>query len=150
MLDDFIDQFSSKGIPWKRIGDSFFLDNPQLETFCLPSIKPTLFGCYLGTIKNNQFAPSFVLLDLISEFTDEKIMVNDRGEIDFLYGKHLRKRHILSIKGSQQKNTMKLVQNIHDENLGYGLFIGVSSKRAQVLRHILDRGVFIKRDKLQI
>lgn len=150
MLDDFITQFSSTQIQWKKIGDSFFLDNPQLEKNRLVQKKPAIFGYYLGKMKDGQFVPSFNLLDLLSELTDEKIMVNDRGEVDFLYGKHLRKRHIVSIGGSQQKNTMKLVQNIYDENLGYGLFIGISSERAQVLRHILDRGVFIKRDKYQL
>ena len=149
MLEAFVRQFSSTPIRYKKINNSFFLYNTHLEEISLADKDPFLFGCYLGEIKKGQFSPSFNLLDILSNFSDEKIMVNDHGEIDFVYGKHLRKRHIHSIHGLQKKNTLKLVQNINDENLGYGLFIGVSDDRAQVLRHILDRGVFIKRDKYQ-
>ena len=149
MLKRFIQQFSKTTIPSIKIGDAFFLKNDRLEEICLPKIDPVLFGCYLGKNKNKEFHPSFNLLEILSDFTNEKIIVNDRGEIDFLYGKHLRKRHVISIKGSQKKNKLKLVQNQLDENLGYGLFIGISKDRAQILKHIIDRGVFIKRDKQQ-
>jgi ribosome biogenesis protein Nip4 len=149
MLEEFIRQFSSTPIQYKKIGDSYFLENHRLEEMSLPDTDPFLFGCYLGKIKKGQYFPSFNLLDILSDLTNEKIIVNDHGEIDFLYGKHLRKRHIHTINGLMKENTLKLVQNIHDENLGYGMFIGISDDRAQVLRHILDRGVFIKRDKYQ-
>jgi ribosome biogenesis protein Nip4 len=149
MLEDFVKQFSRTPIQNKKINDSFFLVNNRLEDHSIPDKTPFILGCYLGKIKKNTFFPSFNLLDILSDFTKEKIIVNTRGEIDFLYGKHLRKRHIHSIQGSHKKNTLKLVQNRYDENLGYGLFIGISDDRAQVLRHFLDRGVFIKRDKYQ-
>jgi len=149
MLEDFVKQFSRTPIQYKKINDSFFLVNNRLEDHRIHDKTPIILGCYLGKIKKNTFFPSFNLLDILSDFTKEKIVVNTRGEIDFLYGKHIRKRHVLSIKGSKDKQTLKLVQNCHDENLGYGLFIGLSDDRAQVLRHILDRGVFIKRDKYQ-
>ncbi|MHA2431196.1 MAG: hypothetical protein ACXACC_09245 [Promethearchaeota archaeon] len=149
MLEDFIQQFSKISIPYKQIGNRFYLKNKRLDKIRLPMLDPNLFGCYLGEIKNKSFHPSFNLLDLLSDYSEEKIHVNDHGEIDFLYGKHIRKKHIISIKGSTKKNRLKLVQNKHDENLGYGMFIGISENKAQILKHILDRGVFIKRDKQQ-
>jgi ribosome biogenesis protein Nip4 len=149
MLEDFVKQFSKTPIRYEKTNDSFFLANTRLEKHRIPDKTPLILGCYLGKIRNNRFLPSFNLLDILSDFTKEKIVVNTRGEIDFLYGKHIRKRHVLSVKGSKDNNTLKLVQNRHDENLGYGHFIGISDDRAQVLRHILDRGIFIKRDKYQ-
>lgn len=147
MLEDFTKQFTTKLIPFKKIENRFYLMNKRLDKLCFSNIDPDLFGCYLGKIKGDTFHPSFNLLDILSEISNQKIIVNERGEIDFLYGKHLRKKHVIDIKGSREKGILKLVQNEHNENLGYGKFIGITEKKAQILRHRLDRGIFIKRDK---
>ena len=150
MLDDFIKQFTTKTISYIKIENRFYLKNKQLDMISFSNLTPALFGCYLGKVKGNTFHPSFGLLDLLSEISKQKIILNDRGEIDFLYGKHIRKKHVIEIKGSKEKGILKLVQNEQDENLGYEKFIGVSENKAQLMRHILDRGIFIKRDKNQI
>ena len=150
MLEDFTKQFTTKPIPYIKIENRYYLKNKQLDKISFSNITPAIFGCYLGMIKGNTFHPSFGLLDLLSEISKQKIIVNDRGEIDFLYGKHIRKKHVIEIKGSKEKRILKLVQNEHDENLGYGKFIGISENKAQLMRHIFDRGIFIKRDKNQI
>ena len=147
MLEEFIKQFTTKTIEYIQIDDKFYKRNNRLKSLELPDRIPTIFGLFLGEIKNDTFYPSFNLLDLIAQDTVEIIIVNTWGEIDFLYGKYLRKRHIISIKGSQDKGRLKLIQNQMGETLGYGRFLGFSDTKVKVANHILDRGVFLKRDK---
>jgi len=64
-----------------------------------------------------------------------------------LYGKTLRTRHIDHVQGETKEGFLKLVQNIYDENLGYGKIIGGFTKTGQVLKPKLDRGLFLKREK---
>jgi ribosome biogenesis protein Nip4 len=146
MLDHFVKQFTNESVDYIKINNSYFLKDEDLEKHLL-SQKPTLFGLYLGKEVLSKFIPSFNLLDLMSKSSSEKVFVNDFGEIDFLYGKHLRKRHVSSIQGSLKKGVKKLVQNEFDENIGYGIFLGEQKNSSRILTHVLDRGVFIKRDK---
>lgn len=146
MLEAFVHQFTEHKIPYIKIHDMFFLKDEQLEQYLLPQ-EPTLYGLYLGRETKNKFIPSFNLLDLIATYSDEKVFVNELGELDFLYGKHLRKRHITSIDGLREKGTKKLVQNTYDENIGYGIFLGEQKDSTKILTHRMDRGIFIKRDK---
>ncbi|MBU0498403.1 MAG: hypothetical protein KKC68_00720 [Candidatus Thermoplasmatota archaeon] len=146
MLKHFIHQFTKTEVPYLQIGGKFFLKNPELATYRLPQ-KEDYFGIFLGEIRRNTFFPAVGLLDLLSQISVEKVVVNQHGELDFLYGKHLRKRHILSITGTDRPGSLKLVQNEHDENLGYGILAAEKKGSQQVLRHILDRGIFIQRDK---
>jgi len=147
MLEEFIKQFTTKTIEYIQIDEKFYKKNNQLKSLKIPDRTPVLFGLFLGEIKKNTFYPSFNLLDLIAQDTDEIIIVNTWGEMDFLYGKYLRKRHIISIKGSQDKGGLKLIKNQMGETLGYGRFLGISDIKVKVANHILDRGVFLKRDK---
>jgi len=146
MLEEFVKQFTNKSVEFFKIENSYFLKDDDLEKHLL-SKEPTLFGVYLGKEVNKKFVPSFNLLDLIALSSNEKVFVTDFGELDFLYGKHLRKRHVTSIQGSLQMGTKKLVQNTFDENIGYGIYLGEQHNSTKILTHVLDRGVFIKRDK---
>jgi len=146
MLNEFVAQFTDRSIEYIKINDMFFLKDEQLSQHCL-SEDPTLFGLYLGKEEHKRFIPSFNLLDLISKCSEEKVFVNEFGELDFLYGKDIRKRQITKVDGSRLKGSIKLVQNTFDENLGYGIYQGEQQNTSKVLTHVLDRGVFIKRDK---
>lgn len=145
MLEKFIHQFTNKPLPSIQIGANFFLENKKLQQHRLEQ-KENYFGLYLGKNIKNMFIPSFCLLDLLAQISDEKVFVNDYGELDFLYGKHLRKRHIAQIHGKKTPDCLKLVQNKYNENLGYGIYIDNLLKSQQVIRHVLDRGIFLKRD----
>ena len=50
------------------------------------------------------------------------------------------------MEGEKKIGFLKLVQNEHDENLGYGKYVGEEGK-IQVMKHRMDRGIFLKRDK---
>ncbi len=148
MLKDFAAKFIAEEIPFKQIGKKFFMENKELEK-CKLEQKEKYFGLYLGEEKEEVFIPSFPFLEWLAARSKEKIFVKDIGEMDFLYGKTLRTRHIDHIKGEVKVGYLKLVQNIHNENLGYGKLVGDASKPEQVLKPKLDRGLFLKREKKQ-
>ena len=148
MLDTFVKKFTDKEIKFVKIGKKYFLENKKLEENRL-NVKEKFFGLLLGQDREGKFTPSFGLLDLLSKMSNEKIFVKDIGEMDFLYDKHLRVRHVLRIEGEKKIGFLKLVQNEHDENIGYGKYVGEEGK-IQVLKHRMDRGIFLKRDKEKV
>ncbi|MEK9179478.1 MAG: hypothetical protein AAB893_03345 [Patescibacteria group bacterium] len=146
MLADFAAKFTKEEIRFKQIGKRFFMENKELEKNKLTQ-KEKYFGLFLGEEVEGNFIPSFVFLEWLAKRSIEKVFVKDIGEIDFLYGKTLRARHIDHVEGESKEGFLKLVQNIHDENLGYGKVIGDFTKTGQVLKSKLDRGLFLKREK---
>ncbi len=144
MLDNFVKKFTDSKINYVKIKNNYFLENKSLEKYRLDRDED-IFGLFLGEEKSGEFIPSFGLLEILTKHTNEKIIVNDMGEIDFLYKKNMRTRHVLEIKGKKMPKTLKLVQNKFDENLGYGQLAGNKNNK-QVLKHILDRGLFLKRE----
>ena len=148
MLKDFVAKFTEKEISYIKIGNKCFMENKTLEKSKLEQ-KEKYFGVYLGQETETEFLPAFGLLDWLSENSKEKVFVKDMAEIDFLYGKNLRARHIDHVEGETKIGYLKLVQNLHDENLGYAKISGDFTKTQQVLKHKLDRGIFLKREKKQ-
>ena len=146
MLKDFAEKFTKEEILFKQIGKKFFMQDKELEK-CKLQQNEKYFGLFLGEEKEGSFVPSFVFLEWLAERSKEKIFVKDIGEMDFLYGKILRTRHIDHIEGDTRIGFLKLVQNMQDENLGYGKIIGDISMQGQVLKPKLDRGLFLKREK---
>lgn len=146
MLEDFAAKFTKEKISYKQIGKRFFLEDKELEKAKLKQ-KEKYFGLFLGEEIEDNFVPSFAFLEWLAQRSQEKIFVKDIGEMDFLYGKTLRSRHIDHIEGEIKIGFLKLVQNTHNENLGYGKIIGDITKTQQVLKPKLDRGLFLKREK---
>lgn len=146
MLTEFVERFTDHPIDYVKKHEQYFLKDTSLEHYLLPQ-EAILIGLYLGKQQGKQFIPSFNLLGVLAEYSKEKVFVNDLGEIDFLYGKHLRKRHVADIRGVLEPGRFKLVQNRYDENIGYGIYLGEQRDSVKILHHVLDRGIFIKRDK---
>lgn len=149
MLKDFVAKFTQEPIPFVKQGNKFFLENKNLEKEKLKQ-KEKVFGLYLGEEKEGTFHPAFGLLDWLAEHSTEKVFVKDIGEMDFLYGKTLRSRHIDHVDGETKIGFLKLVQNMNDENLGYGKITGDFSTTGQVLKPRMDRGLFLKREKKKV
>ena len=143
---DFVSKFTNKEIKFYKLNNKYFLASPELDK-CRLEQKEQFFGLYLGEDINDQFVPAFGLLDWLSKYSNEKVFVKDIGEMDFLYGKSLRSRHILRVQGEKIIGFLKLIQNEYDENLGYGKIIGDFTKTEQVIKPKLDRGIFLKREK---
>jgi len=134
----FIKKFTDEKIDYIQIKNKYYLKN-DLE---LTSKKVFMPGMFLGETKEGKFLASLGLLDILSKMTKEKVFVKDIGEIDFLFGKNLRPRHIAKIEGETKQGFLKMVQNEHDENLGYGKL-----KKEWRLKNRIDRGSFIRREK---
>lgn len=143
---DFISKFTDKKLEFIKINNKYFLKNEELAKHRLEQ-KEKYFGLFLGEDINEQFVPAFGLLDWLSENSNEKVFVKDIGEMDFLYGKPLRSRHVDHVQGGTKIGFLKLIQNVNDENLGYGKIVGDFTKTEQVIKPKLDRGLFLKREK---
>jgi len=143
---DFVSKFTNKELKFYKLNNKYFLASPELDK-CRLDNKEQYFGLFLGEDINDEFKPAFGLLDWLSKNSTEKVFVKDIGEMDFLYGKSLRSRHILRVEGETKIGFLKLVQNEHDENLGYGKITGDFTKTQQVIKPKLDRGLFLKREK---
>ncbi len=107
--------------------------------------KPNFFhaGTYLGKTKNSKFYPSLNLLQLIAEQKSaNKSTVNPKAEWLFVCGRDILRKGIIKIHGLEKKNTYTLIQNLHNENLGYGRITSNTT-----IRNILDIGDFLRREK---
>ncbi|MFH1972711.1 MAG: hypothetical protein ABIJ18_04510 [archaeon] len=135
---EFIKKFTDKKIDYVKLKGKYYLKN-DLE---LTSKKVFMPGFILGEDKDGKFLPSLGLLDILSGMTKEKIFLKDIGEIDFIFKKNLRPRHIERIEGEDKIGYLKLVQNEHDENLGYAKL-----KKDKRAKNIFDRGSFVRREK---
>ena len=135
---EFIKKFTDEKIEFTKIKNKYYLKN-NLQ---LTSKKVFMPGLILGEDRPERFRPSLALLGMLSKLTNEKIFVKDIGEIDFLFGKNMRPRHFDRVEGETKLGFLKLVQNEHDENLGYGKL-----KKIDRLKNIADRGNFIRREK---
>ena len=143
MIEKFVSKFTNRKLDYIRQDNRFFMASGKVLNIAKSiKLKPGLIGVFLGEVKAGKFYPSLALLDWLSGNSNEKVFVNNLGEIDFLYGKHLRKRHIVAIDGTVKPGFLKLVQNEHDENLGYGKIADNGG-----IRNKLDRGDFLRRER---
>jgi hypothetical protein len=101
---------------------------------------------YRDVYEKMGFSPSPALIDLISKFPDaqsKKIFVNRKAEWMFLCG-----RNVLSDSVAKNPNGLSeglvLVQNVQDENLGYGQF---KKEDTLIIKHILDKGRYLRIDE---
>ncbi|RME54641.1 hypothetical protein D6777_03135 [Candidatus Woesearchaeota archaeon] len=145
MIDNFVAKFTSKEIMYEKIGDSYYLIDKAITNINFP--YPLVFkGLCLGELRKDKFYPSLALLDVLAKFSNEKVYVKDIGEMDFVYGKNLRKRHIVKVEGSTKKGFLKLIMNMKNECLGYGKVVNDFSSEGVVIRNVLDKGDYLRRE----
>lgn len=141
MIEEFIQKFTDKKIKGViKIRNRFYTaDKPLLDLASKIDKEPYAIGAFLGEIKNNKFCPSIALLELLSELSDRKVFVNGKAEWLFLCRRDVLRQSIMK---SNAKQGLVLVQNEHDENLGYGEIKG------KIVKNLLDRGDFLRRESL--
>jgi len=111
----------------ERIGRKYFYMSKELkELKDSINLEPYSAGIFLGELKNNKFMPSIALLDILANYTDKKLFINEKGQTMFLYGKDV-------FPENNEKN----------EVLGYG---ELKKDKKIILKHILDRGDFLRRE----
>jgi ribosome biogenesis protein Nip4 len=126
----------------ERIGRKYFYMSKELkELKDSISLEPYSVGIFLGELKNNQFMPSIALLDILAKYSDRKIIINKKGQTMFLYGNDV---FFENIKENNLSDGICLVLNEENEVLGYG---ELKKGRKKILKHILDRGDFLRRER---
>lgn len=139
-LDEFISQFGVKSVGeviWLR-RECFLIRKEDHE---LAEQEIFGLGIYLGEDKG-QFHPSPALIELIAARTQEhKVVVDERAAWLFLCGRDILDKGALSV-GEPTALGLFLVQNEHDENLGFGV-----RKKGMVVKNILDRGFYLRRER---
>ncbi|MDI6737316.1 MAG: hypothetical protein QME12_02250 [Nanoarchaeota archaeon] len=144
----FVSKFAGIAIEYIRIGNKYFLAEASLvELSKKLNCKIESIGLFLGEEKDGKFSPGPALLEILAKVSGEKAFVNYIGEIDFLYGRGLKKRHITSFTGGSKEGFFKLIQNEHDENIGYGKISKELDSENAEIANMLDKGDYIRREK---
>lgn len=146
-LISFVKQFTKNEVNelnnTEKIGRNYFYLSKELKEL-KDSIKlePHSAGLPLGQIKNNKFRPSIALLDILNNYTDQKVFVNKKGETMFLYGKDVFAENF---DKCDAREGFCLVLNDKGEVLGYGEII--TKAKNKLLLNLLDRGDFLRRER---
>ena len=138
-LNEFIEKFTEeKPENVVKKGREYYIVPPELQKIA-DGIDRNCFsiGIPLGEFKKN-FKPSLSLLDWISKRTEKKVFINKKTEWLFLCGRDVFTENIIKINVKKGK---VLVQNEKDENIGLGTL------NDSGVRHIMDRGDFLRREK---
>ncbi|MEK6816492.1 MAG: hypothetical protein AABY09_02685 [Nanoarchaeota archaeon] len=146
MIEDFCRKFTAKSVDYEKAGNAYYIipkELKEIESFT----KPVMMGLYLGEDRKEKFFPSLALLTILAKTSEEKVCVKDIGEMDFVYGKDLRKRHILKFEGETKIGFLKIVVNKNGECLGYGKIIGEKNSEGVIVKNVLDIGDYIRREK---
>ena len=124
-----------KNIPYKKVGDKYYLVNEELENFEkeIP-LEPLSEGIFLGEDKKDVFYPSIGLLNLLKI---NKVVIDSKAEWLFLCGRDITFNHI--VKKDEIKSIF-LVQNEKEEILGLG------KMKDNFIANVLDRGDFLRRE----
>lgn len=148
MISNFIKKLSNAKIEYIKLGNKYYLaDEKLLQIDKSIGYEALAIGLFLGEEKEGIFYPSLALLELIAKDSSNKVIVNMIGEIDFIYGKDLKARHIKEVIGEFKVGYLKLVQNENDENIGLGKITKNLNEEGVVLKNKIDRGDFLRREK---
>lgn len=146
MIEDFVRKFTAHSVGYEQVGNAYYLIPKELKEI-KSFTKPVMMGLYLGEDRKEKFLPSLALLAILAKTSEEKVCVKDIGEMDFVYGKDLRKRHIMKFEGETKVGFLKLVMNRNGECLGYGKIIGEKDSEGVIVKNVLDIGDYIRRER---
>lgn len=141
MINEFVKQFTNKALGnIIKVKTEFYLINNNLKNFKdTLNLEPKQAGLFLGEIRNKKFVPSPSLLTELAKISDKKVFVNDKAEWMFLCKRNIIPNSILKPK---LYKGLVLVQNKHDENLGYGLV-----QKDKTIKNLLDQGAYLRIEK---
>lgn len=138
-FEDFLKLFVKDDfLEFEKKGKHYYLKNDSLR---VEGFENQSHSLVLGSEKGF-FEPSLFLLELLSGRTKNKVFVNEEAEWLFLCGRNVFLDNILK---DASKEKVFLVQNEKDENLGLGIKTKVKGKK--VIKNLLDRGDFLRREK---
>ncbi len=127
-----------------RIKKNFFAANSeQTNLFNKLNLDVEHIGIYLGKDDDKKFVPSINFIDMISKKSDKKVYVDAKGEWMFLCKNNILQMAMKKKNDSVKKNEFVLVQNMNDENIGYGLF---ADNTHVAIIGLLDKGDYLRRE----
>lgn len=136
-MNDFIQRFTKRNVvkDFVKLGPDYFI----VSSFQKKLIEkdPFSLGLFLGK-RTKRFKPSINLLNMISRYTINKVVVDKRQEWLFVCGRDLFRSKLLHIKG---ESPYKLVLNQNNEVLGYGMLKG------KLFKNLFDIGDFLRRER---
>ncbi len=147
MIDIFLSKFGIKKLDYLALGNKYYLISKKLQELSRQILRqPELIGLFLGEVKDGKFSPSLPLLSIIAKDTNEKVIVKDIGENDFLYGKNLRPRHIIKMEGTLKEGFLKIAVNERNECLGLAKIKKIVGNEIS-MRNVLDVGDYLRRER---
>lgn len=96
-------------------------------------------GLYIGEIRGKYFLISLELASMIEPFTNNKIVVNEKAEQLFLYGRDIFKESIVKEYKRFKLGERCLVLNKRHEVLGIGKY------ERNIVKNLMDRGWYLRR-----
>ncbi len=131
-VDEFL-QYFGLSLKYIKRGKAYYLYDEKLEGYN----DVVASGVFLGSMKKH-FVPSFPLLEMIQ--TDKEAIVDKKAAWLFLCGRDMFKEGIKRLNGKG----LVLVKNELNEILGLGKVV---NKGNVVIKHVLDRGDFLRRER---
>jgi ribosome biogenesis protein Nip4 len=148
IFDNFVGMFTD-GLKLEPfwIGKQGFLVSDELKKNVEQITQPVeSVGTFLGTARGKHFEPSIALCEMLAEHSERKVFVNDHTEWLFLCGRDVLAEGIQRHAADLKKSDFVLVQNRYDENLGLGKVVSLSDRDDAAVRHVVDRGDFLRRE----
>lgn len=150
-LEKFTQQFIGKRILDERnvilIENKLFLiDEKMKEILNKVNKRPFYLGMYIGKSKGDKFFPSFALLKKISNYTNNKIWIDDKTEWLFTCGRDIFSEGITNVTGHKDKGGVSLIFNRQNDLLGFGKITQKIDRQGVVVKNILDIGDFFRRE----
>ncbi len=115
---------------------------------------PYALGLHMGRLRKKKFLPSLELGYIVSTKTNTCVIVNEKGEENFLYGKDLLLESIIDIKSSIKPGQIVIVLNRENEYIGLGRAINkiikikgkvYSPQRGFIIENIIDLGWYLRK-----
>ena len=126
-----------------KIKRQYYLVSDEIDEV-LKKINEQAFyaGVFLGE-EGKEFIPSFNFLDILSESSNKKIVVNSKGEWMFLCGKDVFSESIIKSESIMKRGDFVFVQNKENECLGYGMIV---DKGSVFVKNVMDKGDYLRRE----
>jgi len=112
-----------------KIGKELYLVKKDMTPFLNKEVKAAGLK-----VKDSEISLEFAF-KIARYTTKNKVIINERGESLFLYGRDVFKKNIIQ---KDLKKGKKLVLNFKNECLGIGFWDG------KILKNIKDRGMFLR------
>lgn len=129
-----------------KIKRGYFWDPEGLHKEAEPW-DPFAVGIYLGE-ERGSFRPTPALLDLLAPHAERNVVVNEKAAWLFLCGRDVLMHGV--VEGAFEKGEFVIVRDEESNVLGCGILssrFDRKHKSRQYIKHLLDRGDYLRRER---